>query len=183
MKTYDVILTLGNGLTFDWKLPSIVSTQLEYVAELYKKQIAPYIIVSGKYSINFTIEGATPPVTESALMKDTLLTVGVPEEHILVEDESQDTIGNFYFSKTKFLIPMNMRSLLVVCTDFHLKRVMFLAEKIVGSSFHIDYQTTPSVSVQDKSFMQVQEETYKRQEQFLATINNGDDSFLKKTII
>lgn len=35
MKKFDVILTLGNGLSEDWKLPEIVQSRMAYIAGLY----------------------------------------------------------------------------------------------------------------------------------------------------
>lgn len=182
MQTYDVLLTLGNGLTHDWKLPQIVISRLEYVSSLYKQHIAPKIIVSGKYSVNFILEGIKPPNTEAELMKQHLIQLGVQEKDILVEDQSKDTIGNFYFSKVRYLLPLNMKHILVVCTDFHLKRVTFLAEKILGHAFHIDYMTTPSLSIKDKSFMDIQEYIYKRQERFLNSMKAGDHAYLESKL-
>ena len=182
MSKYDVILTLGNGLTDDWDIPPIVKTRLERIAKLYKKNVASKIIVSGKYSISFTINKVIPPITEAEAMKQFLIKQGINEEDILKEEESQDTIGNVYFTKIRHLQPNNFQNILLVCADFHLKRVKFLANKILAGQFNIDYQTTLSESFHSKGFMQIQEDILRGQSKFLVSMQDGDDTFLKERL-
>lgn len=130
MKTYDVILTLGNGLNEQWKLPEIVSLRLKKIADLYFQKVSNKIIVCGRWSINWDIKGITPPTTEAEEMKKFLLSLGVADEDVIKEEWSRDTIGNAYFAKIKIIKPNNFKTILVVCSDFHLKRAQFLFQKI-----------------------------------------------------
>jgi uncharacterized SAM-binding protein YcdF (DUF218 family) len=179
MEAYDVILTVGNGLTDGWHLPQIVENRLDYVASLYKRGISTKVLVSGGYSINWDLKGIKPPTTEAKEMRNKLIELGINAADILVEEESKDTIGNLYFSKKYYLKPLGLNQILIVCTDFHLKRVKFLAEKILGSSYKFTYQTTPSQSIADKDFMQIQEDILKAQSKFLEDMEVGDDSYLE----
>lgn len=182
MKAYDAILTLGNGLTGDWELPEIVSLRLKKVADLYFKKISKKIIVSGGWSINWDIEGIKPSTTEAEEMRKVLLSLGVDDEDILKEEWSRDTIGNAYFSKVKIIKPNNFESILVVCSDFHLKRAEFLFRKILDDEYQLDFLTTPTENGKDPKFIQMEDEILGRQKEFLKSMRDGDDNFLQNRL-
>lgn len=179
MKNYDVILTLGNGLNHDWKLPGIVNSRLKKIADLYFQKVSNKIIVCGRWSINWDIKGITPPTTEAEDMKKALLDFGVPDEDVLKEEWSRDTIGNAYFAKIKIIKPHNFKTILVVCSDFHLKRAQFLFQKIFNNEYQMDFLTTPTEASQDPEFMQMEDGVLQRQKKFLSEMKDGDDSFLQ----
>lgn len=182
MEKYDVILTLGNGLTGNWKLPKIVVSRLKYIVELFKKGKSDKIIVSGKWSINWDIKGIKPPTTEAEEMKKVLLDLGVSSDSIIKEEWSKETIGNAYFTKVKILKPNNFKKLLVVCADFHINRVKLLFGKILGDEYEIEYLTTPTKSIYDKKFMKIQNDILKEQSKFLEKMEIGDDNFLESRL-
>lgn len=179
MNKYDVIIVPGSGLTKNWSLPDSVTTRLGYVASLYKEKISEKIIVSGKWSINWDIEGKIPPTTEAEEMKKYLVELGVESNDIFKEEESKDTIGNAYFCKIDVLVPNNFSKILIVCADYHLERVEFLFKKILGGKFNIDFQTTPTEKGKDSNLLKIQHEILKVQKKFLNGMKEGDDSFLK----
>jgi uncharacterized SAM-binding protein YcdF (DUF218 family) len=179
MKTYDVILTLGNGLTADWKLPEIVSARLKKIADLYFQKVSGKIIVCGRWSINWDIKGIEPPTTEAEEMKKTLLSFGVSDVDILKEEWSRDTIGNAYFAKIKLIKPNNYKSILIVCSDFHIKRAQFLFRKIFDDKYEMDFLTTPTEAGHDSEFLQMENDVLARQSNFLVDMKDGDDAFLE----
>jgi len=178
MRKYDVILTVGNGLTVHWGLPKIVTSRLLYIRKLFNQKLSDTILVSGGYSISWNLNGIKPPTTEAKEMEKTLIHFGVPQRAILKEEKSRDTIGNFYFSKIRFFIPNNWQHILIVCEDFHLKRVKFLAKKIFGDGYRLTYQTTISKSINNVGFMKTQDEILKKQRSFLKHMQVGDNKFL-----
>lgn len=178
MRRYDVILTLGNGLTVNWGLPKIVTTRLLYISKLYNQKLSDTILVSGGYSISWDLKRIKPLTTEAEEMERTLIHFGVPQKAIFKEEESRDTIGNFYFSKVRYFIPNKWRYVLIVCEDFHLKRVKFLAKKIFGDEYRLSYQTTISESINNVGFMRTQDDILKKQRSFLKNMQIGDNRFL-----
>lgn len=179
MKTYDVILTLGNGLTGDWKVPDFVVLRLKQVADLYFQKVSNKIIVCGRWSINWDIKGIEPPTTEAGEMKKALIELGIPEENIFKEEWSRDTIGNAYFAKVKIINPNNFKTILVICSDFHLKRAQFLFNKIFGQEYQIDFLTTPTENGSNSEFMRMEDGVLQRQSEFLKDMEEGDDAFLQ----
>lgn len=178
MQTYDAMLTVGNGLTANWQLPDIVTSRLAEIATMFANRRSDHIIVSGGWSISYDLRGIRPPTTEAAEMKRMLVALGVPAERILTEERSRDTIGNAYFSKVEILQPNGWKKIMVVCADFHLPRVKFLFEKILGPGYDLAFHTTPSTSGHDVQFMTMQRDILEMQKKFLHPMQPGHDDFL-----
>lgn len=179
MKTYDVILTLGNGLTGEWKLPEFIESRLKKIADLYFSNISKKIIVCGRWSINWDIKGITPPTTEAKEMRKFLVGLGVNNNDIFKEEWSRDTIGNAYFAKVKIIKPYQFKSILVICADFHLKRAEFLFHKIFSPEYEVYFLTTATDKGGSEEFMKLEENVLERQKKFLSDMKDGDDAFLE----
>lgn len=178
MESYDVILTLGNGFSDTWGVPETVQARLKTIVDLYTNKVSDKILISGGYSISWDVIGVKPPTTEAQEMKKFLVTLGIPETQIFTEEESKDTIGNFYYSKIKYLRPKDWKKILVVSTDTHVRRVRFLSQKILGPEYTLHFQKTPSRSSQDTKFLKDQDIFYEKQKLFLKAMTTGDDAFL-----
>ena len=97
-----------------------IDERLNLSIDLYKKGRAPYILFSGG-------KGKTGVVPEAKIMKDRALEAGIPEEAILIEDESFNTTENVLCSmlvlERKFLL-QKINRLIVVSSPFQIQRLM-----------------------------------------------------------
>ena len=96
-KDKDFIIILGCRPRNDGTPTPLLKSRIERAADFYKAQVAqtgkaPYIIPSGG-------QGSDEKISESECMKNYLLTLGIPEEHIIMEDKSTNTFENMTFSK------------------------------------------------------------------------------------
>ena len=96
------------------------------------------IIASTGYTVNkkpfLDLNGF--PVFESVIAANTLIDdLGIPGKQIITESFSRDTIGNVYLTFTSILKPMQIKTLTVVSSEFHLKRVEVICNWI-GSIFY-----------------------------------------------
>ena len=84
--------------------------------------------------------GFDPVHTEAELMCKCVLKEGVPEERLIFEDDSVDTIGNALFSKLKLaqlkVLPKKAR-LLVFTSAFHAVRSLNIFNKTYGLDYEI----------------------------------------------
>ena len=133
---HDVIIVLGGGINADGSLPAVVKKRVGKAVELYKKGMAPRLIMSGKWSINSKI---SYPCTEAEAMEEYAVLCGVERDDILVEKESQDTLGNAYWSKINFLKPAKWQDIVVVTSDFHIKRAKYLFGKVLGPDYRLSF--------------------------------------------
>ena len=72
-------------------------------------------------------KGSNEPCTEASAMKDYLLKKGLPENRILMEDQSTNTRENLIFSKA--LLPEDA-SVGIVSNGFHICRALHLSETL-----------------------------------------------------
>ena len=93
-------------------------------ASLYRDGFAPRILPSGKYSKNTGYFRGKQP-TEWAYMRDILLTLGVPSEAILREDEAEFTWQNAIFSRKVLEERGEMPETALLCVQsYHARRAL-----------------------------------------------------------
>lgn len=113
----DLILAAGSH---DMRVP-------EHAAELYRKGYAPLVVCSGGFG-KITDGLFTEP--EGVLFARRCTECGVPEEHIVIEQQARNTGENFTLSK-KLLSERMIRvsSGLIVCKPYMAARTLATAEK------------------------------------------------------
>src|SRR4051812_41765975 len=128
--TDDAIIVLGKGIREDGTLPEIAWQHVRMGVDLYSAAPAP-IIMSGAYGLF----EQHPACTEASAMREFAMELGVPDERIIVEEESRDTIGNAWFTKTRIVARRNWRRLVLVTSDYHMARAFWIFSKIYGPKF------------------------------------------------
>lgn len=125
----DCIVILGGGfrsgeLSFESK------KRVEAGVSLCKQGFSGKLLMSG----GFTVDNLKK--SESSEMKKHAINLGVKAKDIFVEEESLDTLGNAVFSKR--IVKKNcFKNLLLVTSDYHLERSLFIFHYVFGSGFNI----------------------------------------------
>ena len=136
----DAIVVLGGGVLPDGTLPVVPRTRVERAAELFRGGIAPRMVLSGRCGLM----QPEPPVTEAAAMAAYAMELGVPQEALLLEEGSKDTLGNAYFTRIHFLEPNGWTSIRVVTSDFHLSRAAWVFRKVLGGTYDFSFVSAAS---------------------------------------
>lgn len=131
----DVVIVLGAQVKED----GTPSVQLEYrlnaALGTYRENPRP-IVVCGA-------QGADEPAPEGVVMRDWLIARGVPEEDVLAETTSRDTMQNLRNAVS--LLPDNTQAVTIVTSDYHLPRAMQIARDLglradgIGSPCKAEY--------------------------------------------
>ena len=100
--------------------PNKTSTRINRGAELYMAQRAPHILVSGA-----ALDGGT---SEAQVMAQYLLKQGIPNQAILIEEQSFTTQENAIYSAKK-LKEYNVKTVLLVTSALHMPRSVAAFEK------------------------------------------------------
>ncbi len=122
----DCILVLGSTKATQYRVPVAV--------DAYRAGRAPVILMSGGACQDGT------SATEAERMKQRALALGVPEEAILVETESRNTIENILFSLIviqRHLWLNRVQDVLLVPTAFHMRRRLLLARYLFPAHLRI----------------------------------------------
>lgn len=174
----DCIIVMGSGVSPEGNLTQIGKSRVQKSVELYNKNIAKRILMTGKYSHNISY---IPQKTEAKAMKEYAIILGVSESHIFTEEHSLDTVGNAYFTK-QFLEKMNWKNILIVTSNFHLARTEYLFKKVYGKEFIIDIIPSLTFLSTDELLNKIDKE-HNFIEQFksqLEKIRDGDDVKVKE---
>lgn len=174
---YDAVIILGSRPKDPktWALPSHVYASLDRAARLYEQGAARYVIVSGKWTINFDVLGIQQPFTECDAMAEYLLKNGVPDSAILREDESKDLISNFYYVKRLVLKPNKLTRLHFIAAEARLKRIAVLSGRILGPDYTCSFE---GVDYDPADVSPNEVRTLRKQTEFLKPMADGDDDWL-----
>lgn len=128
--TEDALIVLGAGLRGD-TVSLTLKHRLDTAHAYYLKNPDAILIVSGG-------QGQGESVTEAYAMAKYLRGLGVPEDHILLEESSTSTYENFTFSKVILgsLFPEGY-TVAFVSNDFHLLRSHKIAMSVGLKANHI----------------------------------------------
>lgn len=127
-KDQDYIIVLGCGLRKDGSPTPLLAGRLNRAMEFYRAQIEE----TGKPLVFVTSGGKGPNeiISESASMKAYLIENGIPEEHILQEDQSVSTYENMLFSK-RIIENLNSEARVLYSTsNYHVFRSGLMARRV-----------------------------------------------------
>ena len=126
----DYVILLGGGIDKDGKLPESVMARVDVAAEYLKKNPEAICVVTGG-----TLHWL--PYAEAPEIRRQLISAGISEKRILVEDQAKDTIQNFQLSckvleeseglSTEEILSS---SIAVVTSHYHLRRAERLARRM-----------------------------------------------------
>ncbi|WP_249900340.1 YdcF family protein [Paenibacillus sp. PK3_47] len=108
----DVIMILSGG----WG-------RIEKGAELYSQKYAPQLLLSN----------ASESGSYRKDMQDTAMSLGVPQEALLTENEALSTYQNAEFT-LPIMKQQGFTSAIVVSSDFHMRRVKFIFDHVYKDS-------------------------------------------------
>ena len=109
---------LGAQVKMDGSLSVQLELRMEAALEQFNRN-PQLIVVCGA-------QGSNEPAPEAHVMRDWLVSKGVPAAYILTDDKSFNTRQNL--ANAKALLPDNIQKVLIVTSDYHLPRAMALAE-------------------------------------------------------
>ncbi|MCD6081735.1 YdcF family protein [candidate division WOR-3 bacterium] len=142
----DVLIVPGGGIDKYGRLKPTSLQRVDKAVELFKEGVTQYVIFSGAWSFMYTYK---PPITEARAMQEYAITHGIPYDKILLDEEACDTIGNAYFPKVRIIKPRGWRNIMVVTSEFHLKRTQYVFEKVFGPDYNLKFIAVTSALPQD----------------------------------
>ena len=124
----DYMIILGCGLKEDGTPTPLLRGRIDSALRFYREQKAAtgreltFVVSGGK--------GRDEVMTESASMKQYLLSQGIPENQILEEDQSSSTFENMKFSKAKILENGYPGNIAFATTNYHVFRSGLCARRV-----------------------------------------------------
>ncbi len=129
-KHIDYIIVLGSGISSE-DVPPLLKSRLDKGIEYFYKNPNAKFVVSGG-------QGADEPVSEAYAMRKYLLSQHIPEDKIILEDQSTTTYENMLFSKqlieedwlTRFEAEHPKPSIIFSTNNYHVLRARLYARRV-----------------------------------------------------
>lgn len=116
----DAIVVFAGGVGESGKAGQGYEERIEYTTELYKKGYAKHIVFSSGYTYVFK---------EPQVMKALAVSLGIPADAIILEENAKNTYENVKFSK-EIIDKNNWKGILLVSSPYHMRRVSLVFNKI-----------------------------------------------------
>ena len=116
-KDTDAIIVLGAQVLPNGNPNRILKTRLEMAVSAYTDVPRPIICCGA--------QGDDEPAPEGKVMRDYLISRGVPETDVRAETQSYNTYQNI--ENAKSLLDESVKSVLIVTSDYHVARALWIA--------------------------------------------------------
>lgn len=136
----DAIVVLGDALNPDGTLSQFGRDRVVRAVELLRQGVAPRMVLSGKGPGRGP--GLRLPV-EAVAMRELALSLGAPAEQVFLEEESDSTLQNAFFTKVRLLEPKDWRRLVLVTSEWHLARARLTFERVLGRLYTVEAAAVP----------------------------------------
>ncbi len=132
-KKDDAIVVFAGGVGESGRAGQGYEERVQYAVDLYKKGYAKNIIFSSGFSYVFK---------EPLLMKVLAISLGMPQEAIILEDKATNTFENVKLSRN--IIEKNgWKEILLVSSPYHMRRVSLVFNKI-AKNIKVTYVPIPN---------------------------------------
>ncbi|MFC1699006.1 ElyC/SanA/YdcF family protein [Candidatus Omnitrophota bacterium] len=116
----DCIVVFAGGVGESGQAGQGYEERVKYAVELYKKDYAKNLIFSSGYKYAFK---------EAIMMKSLAVSLGIPDQAIILEDKAKNTYENVKFTQ-QILKKRNWNQVLLVSSPYHMRRVSLVAQKL-----------------------------------------------------
>jgi|Deesub1362A_J573_1020465.scaffolds.fasta_scaffold10065_1 uncharacterized SAM-binding protein YcdF (DUF218 family) len=166
------VIVLGNRLRSIQIHPELKG-RVEVGIGIFKDKFAEYLILSGGKT------NPSIPLSESEVMRDYAIMLGVSSEVIIIEQNSMDTIGNAYFTR-KIIDELGCSDIYVVTSCYHVNRAKFIFEMCYGKDYNMFFSYC--FSFHDPEAEKKEIDSIRLAEEFFKDIMPGDLNEIEKKL-
>jgi uncharacterized SAM-binding protein YcdF (DUF218 family) len=153
MPEFDAILIPGGGLGPSGELMPFARARLDRALAHSADFYIP--LSAGTPHLPPPLDSRRYPIFEAMPAAQYLHKGGVPENLILAETCSYDTIGNAYFARTVHTDPRGLRRLLIINSEFHMARTEAIFRWVFGATpgcgYQLAFESTENIGLSPKA--------------------------------
>lgn len=136
-RDFDYVIIHGAGIKKDGTVTKLLADRCDKAIEIYRKDpTSPYLVPSGG-------QGSDEVCSEAEAMRKYLVSQGIPEDKILLEDKSKTTMENVTFSKKLIEKRPGRKYTALVTSNYHIYRAMRYAERAQLKAVGIGSRVAP----------------------------------------
>lgn len=129
----DAVIVLANLMDRHGVLNAESKARAERAVQILNERNATHLVTCGwAYR-----EDTDLPIAD-AFKAHIVENLGVSPDKVLVELRSRDTVGDAFFTKTTFAVPLSWKRICVVTSDYHVERTKEIFHFIYGDDFFIE---------------------------------------------
>lgn len=142
---YEGILILSNLMDKTGSLNRESRLRADLGSKLFKSNVGSIIITSGfAYREDSSLE------IGNAVKSYLVSQHKIPNNSIITELNSRDTVGDAYFTRINVIKEQNIKSLLIVTSDYHMPRTREIFNLIYGHSCQLDFKAVQTYYARSK---------------------------------
>ena len=133
------ICVLAGGLDKNGNVNEFVIPRLDKAIEIFNNNKDNCFILclgGGTYHKPPNLNSLNYVIHESTSCSHYLRDAGIPEDKIMREWSSYDTIANGFFCYTNFILPLKIENLILITSDFHMKRSQCIFDYFIDRCPH-----------------------------------------------
>ena len=161
ISNYDGIFVLAGGIDNEGKCYPWILKRLDCAYKLYKEINKPiFCLGGGSYHTKPILNKNGYVIHETTSCSEYLIKLGVNPENIYKEWGSYDTIANGFFAFTNFILPMNLKSIFIITSNFHMNRTIAIfnwMKNCFNCSINIKYISVEDDDL-DSTLLKIREE-------------------------
>jgi vancomycin permeability regulator SanA len=131
---YDLGIVLSHEIQ-NKKLSEEARKRLDKAIQLFKEGKIRVLLMTGDHSEI----GENYGITLAEAMKKYAIEKGIPEDKILKEEVSLETVGQLIFSRL-IIDKGQFKNIYIISSDYHISRVMVISEFVFNSNYHIFFE-------------------------------------------
>lgn len=136
-RDFDYVIIHGAGIKKDCTVTKLLADRCDKAIEIYRKDpTSPYLVPSGG-------QGSDEVCSEAEAMRKYLVSQGIPEDKILLEDKSKTTMENVTFSKNLIEKRPGRKYTALVTSNYHIYRAMRYAKRAQLKAVGIGSRVAP----------------------------------------
>lgn len=177
MKKYDAISILSGGINKKGELLEWTRDRADKAIELFSGK--EFIICVSGYSANKPpfLDKTGFPIFEATGIAKYLIKKGIPENKIIAEAMSMDTIGNGFFTRIVHIDPRGFKKIAIITSEFHLHRAKAVFDKVFSlkpfqKKYIVDFILVSNKGIDLKTLEQRKERDEKSVKRFLNQTKN-----------
>ena len=133
-KARKILIVLGTAYKKTQLTPRpLLRARLDRAIKAIRTKKYDQVIVCG----GFTYSKYFP--SESEIMRHYLIRRRINPRMIILEDWSNNTIGNFIFTKTKILEPRGWKDVTIITNNIYVPRAKYIESKIFGKDYTVNF--------------------------------------------
>lgn len=176
---YDTAIVLAHELNKDKSLTQETRERVDLGIKLYRENKTRTLLMSGGHADLGECYG----ISLARAMKNYAVSKNVPENSIIEEDLSLETVGQLIFCKIGVINPKGWKKIIIFSHAYHIPRVRAISNLVFGSEYKIGFEDIKSDLNFDIKILEKERASENIFRDTFGSVHTGDDRALLERLL